>query len=91
MNNIVSRQKESLHEILFNKINNYLHSVDTKTLTNLQGMYLAEIEPPLLEATLEKTRFNQVQTAKMLGISRGTLRKKLTHYFGDKYCTTRED
>jgi len=91
MINIESQQKESLHIILINKINDYLKSIDTKTLTNLHEMYIAEVEPPLLESILERARFNQVQTAKILGISRGTLRKKLKHYFGDKYCTTRED
>jgi Fis family transcriptional regulator len=43
-------------------------------------MVLAEIELPLLEAALQKTRGNQTKTAILLGLSRGTLRKKLKQY-----------
>ena len=35
------------------------------------------IEAPLLSIVLRETRGNQVQAAKALGLSRGTLRKKL--------------
>jgi two-component system nitrogen regulation response regulator GlnG len=45
------------------------------------GIYdriLAEIERPLLGVTLAATRGNQIQAAKLLGINRNTLRKKLT-------------
>ena len=40
-------------------------------------MILQEVEPPLLQAVMEKKRGNQLQAAKLLGISRGTIRKKL--------------
>jgi two-component system nitrogen regulation response regulator GlnG len=45
------------------------------------GLYeriLAEIERPLLLLTLAATHGNQIQAAKLLGINRNTLRKKLT-------------
>ncbi len=45
------------------------------------GLYdrvLAEIERPLLQLSLAAVRGNQVKAAKMLGINRNTLRKKLT-------------
>ena len=41
---------------------------------------ITEIEVPLLEAVLARTRGNQSQAAKMLGINRATLRKKLERY-----------
>ena len=94
MSNIDCQQSESLHDTISNIINNYLDSVDsvdTKELTNLHEIYIAEIEPPLLESTLKRARFNQLKAAKILGIARGTFRKKLKHYFDDKYCTTRND
>ena len=50
---------------------------------------MSEIEPPLFKAVLEKSKYNQVRAAKTLGISRGTLRKKLKLYFGDMYCGSR--
>lgn len=45
------------------------------------GLYervLAEMEKPLLLLSLAATRGNQIQAAKLLGINRNTLRKKLT-------------
>ena len=41
---------------------------------------LAEVEPPLIEEVLRYTRGNQSQTAKILGITRNTLRTKLNRY-----------
>ena len=46
-----------------------------------EGLYdriLAEMERPLLMLSLAATRGNQIQAAKLLGINRNTLRKKLT-------------
>jgi Fis family transcriptional regulator len=43
-------------------------------------MVLEEVEPPLLRAVLRHTRNNQSKAARMLGLSRGTLRKKLKQY-----------
>jgi two-component system nitrogen regulation response regulator GlnG len=45
------------------------------------GLYdrvLAELERPLLQLTLAAVRGNQLKAAKLLGINRNTLRKKLT-------------
>ena len=45
---------------------------------NLYEQCLAQIEPPLLEAVLEHTQDNRAAAADILGIHRGTLRKKLS-------------
>jgi len=39
-----------------------------------------EVEPPLLAAAMHYTRQNQTRTAEILGVNRGTLRKKLKQY-----------
>ena len=47
------------------------------------GLYdriLHEIERPLIRLTLTATRGNQVRAAEILGINRGTLRRKLEDY-----------
>jgi two-component system nitrogen regulation response regulator GlnG len=44
------------------------------------GLYdrvIREIERPLIELSLAATRGNQIRAAKMLGVNRNTLRKKI--------------
>jgi Fis family transcriptional regulator len=43
-------------------------------------MLMTEVEVPLLKATLAHTNGNQSRAAEILGINRGTLRKKLKLY-----------
>jgi len=43
-------------------------------------MVLGEVEKPLLEVVMKHTKGNQSNAAKALGLSRGTLRKKLKIY-----------
>ena len=43
-------------------------------------MVLAEVEAPLLEEIMRYTRNNQTKASQMLGLNRGTLRKKLKQY-----------
>lgn len=47
---------------------------------NVYELVMAEVELPLIEATMEYTGGNQSRAAKILGINRGTFRKKLAHY-----------
>ncbi|ROO25083.1 Fis family transcriptional regulator [Salinisphaera orenii MK-B5] len=47
---------------------------------DLYHMVLEQVEKPLLERVLEYSRGNQSRAAEMLGINRGTLRKKLRAY-----------
>ena len=41
---------------------------------------MAEVEPPLIEEVLRYTQGNQSRTAKILGMTRNTLRTKLHRY-----------
>jgi len=43
-------------------------------------MVLREVERPMLEVVLRHTRGNQTKAADLLGINRGTLRKKLREH-----------
>lgn len=84
-------QEQNLQEIIYNLVNRFLAENKGNTIDNLYDMILQEIEPPLLQAVMEKKRGNQLQAAKLLGISRGTIRKKLQRYFGTKYFRLTED
>lgn len=59
---------------------NYLAHIDGQDVSDVYQMVLAEVEVPLLEAVMKHTRKNQTKAANMLGLNRGTLRKKLKQY-----------
>jgi Fis family transcriptional regulator len=46
----------------------------------MYDLVLSEIEAPMLEEVMQYTRGNQTRAANLLGINRGTLRKKLKKY-----------
>ena len=48
--------------------------------TELYDLVMEQIEKPLLEVVMDRSESNQTRAAKMLGINRNTLRKKLRHY-----------
>lgn len=49
-------------------------------LNDFYKIYLEQVEKPLLEEALRANSGNQVKTAKMLGINRNTLKKKIDTY-----------
>lgn len=49
-------------------------------LNDLYSLILEQVEKPLIELSLRSLRGNQVRTAKMLGINRNTLKKKIDTY-----------
>jgi len=82
---IITAQDPALQELVYNLVSRFLAENKNKKIQDLYDMILSEVEPPLLQAVMEKKRGNQLQAAKLLGISRGTIRKKLSRYFGTKY------
>lgn len=61
-------------------LQNYFLQLEGDPPSHLYKLVLQEVEPPLLEIVLNFTRGNQSQAAEILGIDRGTLRKKLRQY-----------
>lgn len=61
-------------------LNNFLKQLDGQDPDDLYELVLSEVEAPLLEEVMTYTRGNQTRAATMLGINRGTLRKKLKKY-----------
>lgn len=86
-----STQEQGLQDLVYGLVTRFLAENKSKSVTDLYDMILSEVEPPLLQAVMEKRRGNQLQAAKMLGISRGTIRKKLQRYFGTKYFRLTEE
>jgi len=61
-------------------IRRYLQDMGQSQPESLYRVLMAEVEPPLIEEVLRYTRGNQSQTAKILGMTRNTLRAKLNRY-----------
>lgn len=61
-------------------IRRYLEDMGNCQARSLYQTLLAEVEPPLIEEVLRYTHGNQSQTARILGITRNTLRTKLSRY-----------
>ncbi|EIF44917.1 MULTISPECIES: DNA-binding transcriptional regulator Fis [Zhongshania] len=61
-------------------LNNYLTNLDGQDVCDVYNMVLSEVEAPLLEEVMRYTRNNQTRASQMLGLNRGTLRKKLKQY-----------
>ena len=58
----------------------YIADMGDEEITDLYELVLREVEGPMLASVLRHTGNNQSKTAAMLGLSRGTLRKKLRKY-----------
>ena len=61
-------------------LRNYLSQLNGQEVTELYELVLAEVEAPMLDVIMQYTRGNQTRAANMMGINRGTLRKKLKKY-----------
>ncbi|NCF62990.1 MAG: Fis family transcriptional regulator [Gammaproteobacteria bacterium] len=61
-------------------IRRYLEDMGRSQPEGLYRTLMAEVEPPLIEEVLRYTQGNQSRTAKILGMTRNTLRTKLHRY-----------
>lgn len=76
----VDEQPSHLRDAVTTAVRNYLQELDGQMTTDFYQMVLAEIEAPLLTEIMAHTRNNQTKASIMLGLNRGTLRKKLKQY-----------
>lgn len=75
-----ARAKEPLRDCVRDALTQYFRHLDGHDTCDLFDLVMSEVEAPLLEAVLEYTRGNMTKAAAILGINRGTLRKKLRQY-----------
>ena len=76
----VTNPNQPLHDSVRQALESYLIQLKGQSPCDLYELVLAEVEVPLLETVMEYTRNNQSRAAILLGLSRGTLRKKLKTY-----------
>lgn len=70
----------SLRENVETAMSNYFKHLDGQPVSDVYQMVMSEIEAPLLEQVMKYVRNNQTKAAQLLGLNRGTLRKKLKQY-----------
>ena len=75
-----SRSKKPLRKHTEEALQQYFKSLNGDRPGELYDLVLGEVEEPLFKAVMDYTDGNQSQAAGILGINRGTLRKKLRTY-----------
>ncbi len=70
-------QETSLETLVDAKLRACFTNIEKLDKGDIHALVLEQVERPLLRLILEKTRWNQVKAADILGINRNTLRKKI--------------
>jgi Fis family transcriptional regulator, factor for inversion stimulation protein len=87
----VVQGNETLTYHVINAVKAYMANMSGKESNlNLYQLIVEEIEAPLFRTVMELTRYNQSKAARVLGVSRGTLRTKLKRYFDEEFIGTRD-
>jgi Fis family transcriptional regulator, factor for inversion stimulation protein len=76
----ISQPTGSLREQVEGVLEHYFSQLDGQPANELYQMVLEQVEAPLFTAVMTYTNGNQSKAATMLGLNRGTLRKKLKQY-----------
>ena len=74
------RRKQPIRRSVTSAIELFLHDMNGHEVNDLYHVVLSEVEPAILDVVMHYVEGNQTEAADMLGISRGTLRKKLKLY-----------
>lgn len=81
MNKDISSDTEvTLRENVTEIIRHYFANLQGEEPRHVYDFFLEEIEEPLLATVMKYTKNNQSEAARVLGISRGTLRTLLKKY-----------
>jgi len=71
---------QTLRDSVHQSLTSYFKQLDGQPVTDVYEMVLAEVEAPLFESVMHYTKDNQTRASELLGLNRGTLRKKLKQY-----------
>ncbi|MGH1430746.1 MAG: DNA-binding transcriptional regulator Fis [Neptuniibacter sp.] len=80
VSNPAEATSQTLRDNVQQSLNNYFRQLDGQPVTDVYQMVLSEIEAPLFETVMHHTKDNQTKASQLLGLNRGTLRKKLKQY-----------
>ncbi len=84
LNGALDNDKEQRCQPLANnvrtKLQLYFDDLNGHNPASIYKMVIMEVERPMFEVVMEHVKGNQSQAARVLGVSRSTLRKKLKIY-----------
>ena len=75
-----NRSKLLLREFVSQAMKDYFEKIDGYPIDKVYNLVLGEVEKPLIEEAIKYCNGNQTKASKLLGLSRGTLRKKMKQY-----------
>ncbi len=76
----ISTRPQALRKSVEGALEHYFAQLDGQHTTELYQLVMQEVEVPLFKSVLDYTGNNQSRAAEILGLNRGTLRKKLKQY-----------
>tara|TARA_B100000795_G_C22573159_1_gene350875 strand:+ start:370 stop:687 length:318 start_codon:yes stop_codon:yes gene_type:complete len=71
---------QSLRQSVEQSLTQYFNELDGQQTSALYDLFMQQVEAPLFECVMQHTQDNQSKAAAILGLNRGTLRKKLKQY-----------
>ena len=77
---MTTKTRGALKNAAEDAIRQFIETLDGEETSEFYNLVLAEVEEPLLRVVMEYTANNQSRAAALLGLNRGTLRKKLRQY-----------
>ena len=70
----------TLRQSVEKSLHTYFEDLDGHQVFDLYDLVMQQVEIPLLTSVMAYTKDNQSKAAALLGLNRGTLRKKLKQY-----------
>jgi Fis family transcriptional regulator len=71
---------KTLAQCVSQALDGYFSQLGGEDTSNLYQLVLSEVERPMLESVMTYVSGSRTRAARILGMSRGTLRKKLQQY-----------
>lgn len=85
-----SKKRDATKEEIFTKYVRQPEELQDMVITQSYTEAKADFEKTWLVKIMQETKYNQSKAANRMGISRGNLRTKLKHYFGNEYFRDKE-
>ena len=74
------KKTDPLNECVMHAIDQYFNDLNGEQPNNMYSMFMSEVEKPFLDVVKQRVNGNQTLAAKILGINRNTLLRKLQLY-----------